>query len=235
MTLEHEPRAVPAKIPLALLLASSVHDIKNSLGMLLTTLETVVASTPLHDETQRGRFATLQGEAARINNALISLLGLYRLQSDQLPVRIQQVFVADFLDEQISANQLLFNTRNLKVELDCEADLCAYFDVGLIGGVINNVLVNAANYAQQRIGVRARQDRHELLLEVYDDGPGFPEKMLRSPLNTEHGIDFNNGSTHLGLYFAGEIARLHGRGDNEGRIEIGNPAEGGGCFRLWLP
>jgi len=235
MTLEHEPQSAPARIPLALLLASSVHDIKNSLGMLLSTLETVVASTPQHDAVQRGRFATLQGEAARINNALISLLGLYRLQNDQLPVHVRQVFVADFLDEQISANHLLFDTRNLQVELDCEAELCAYFDAGLIGGVINNVLVNAANYANGRIVVRARQDQRELLLEVYDDGPGFPEKMLRSPLNSERGIDFSSGSTHLGLYFAGEIARLHGRGDNEGRIDISNPPGGGGCFRLWLP
>jgi len=218
-----------------LLLASSVHDIKNSLGMLLSTLETVMAETPPRDEPQRRQFATLQGEAARINNALISLLGLYRLQHDQLPVRVQQVFVADFLDEQIGANQLLFDTRGLRVELDCDADVDAYFDPALVAGVVNNVLVNAAHYARGRIVVRARRERGELLLEISDDGAGFPEKMLRSPQDPERGIDFASGSTNLGLYFAGAIARLHRRDEHCGRIEISNIAGDGGCFRLWLP
>jgi signal transduction histidine kinase len=222
-------------IPFPLLLASSVHDIKNSLGMLLSTLETVMQSISIESDQQRGQFTTLRSEAGRINNALIYLLGLYRLQQDQLPVQIQEVYVADFLDEQIATNQLLFDIRGLRVELQCDETLSAYFDPALIAGVMNNVLVNAAHYAHRVIEVKAARDGAELVIEVRDDGPGFPQKILQSVHNHAGGIDFNSGSTSLGLYFSSEVARLHRRGDHRGSIVLDNPEDGGSCFRLQLP
>lgn len=223
------------EVPFPLLLASSVHDIKNSLGMLLGTLDDVVQATPQADPEQRQRFGILRGEAARINNALIALLGLYRMQQKQLHVQIDEVFVADFLDEQIAANQLLFDIRGLDVQLDCAPDLAAYFDAALVGGVIGNVLVNAAHYAHRHITVGARLQAGTLILEVNDDGPGFPEKMLQSNQRPLSGIDFGSGSTSLGLYFAAEVAQLHRRAQCSGSIELSNREKGGSCFRLLLP
>lgn len=222
--------------PLSLLLASSVHDIKNSLGMLLHTVDEVIEGTPAASAMQRQQFATLRGEAARINNALIYLLGLYRLQQHQLPLRIQEIFVADFLDEQIAANDLLFSVRQLDVRCECDDALSADFDPTLIAGVIGNVVVNAARYAQTLIVLTAkRNDSGELLIEISDDGPGFPQKMLDSGHNHERGIDFHSGSTNLGLYFAAEVAHLHRRGERHGRIELSNLQPHGSRFRLTLP
>ena len=220
----------------SLLLASSVHDIKNSLSMLLDTLDGVVEATPITSDKQRNQFATLRGEAARINNSLMYLLGLYRMQQNQLSVQIQEVYVADFLDEQIGANELLFQIRELEIDIDCDDQLNGYFDPILIGGIVNNVLVNAARYARSRISLRGEQSpQGQLIIEVRDDGPGFPRKMLEDVSNQSRGIDFTSGSTNLGLYFAGEVAQMHRRGDTFGHIELSNLAEGGGCFRLILP
>lgn len=221
--------------PFSLLLASSVHDIKNSLGMLLDTLETVIRATPITDDGQRRQFATLQGEAARINNDLLYLLGIYRLQQKQLPLQLREVFVADFLDEQLAGNQLLFDIRQLEIELLCDSELRAYFDPQLIGGVLNNVLVNAARYARRRITIGARGDDGGVLIEVRDDGGGFPAAMLAAAGNRDRGVDFNSGSSNLGLYFAGQVAQLHRRGEQRGHIALRNLDGGGGCFSLWLP
>jgi signal transduction histidine kinase len=222
--------------PFALLLASSVHDIKNSLSMLLDTLDGVVESTPITSDLQRHQFATLRGEAARINNSLMYLLGLYRMQQNQLSVQIQEVYVADFLDEQLAAGQLLFTMRELEVSIDCDDQLTGYFDTTLVGGIINNVLVNAARYARGSILLHAAQTpQGQLVIEVRDDGPGFPPKMLQDVSNQSRGIDFITGSTNLGLYFAGEVAQMHRRGEVHGHIELSNLVEGGSCFRLVLP
>jgi signal transduction histidine kinase len=221
---------------LSLLLASSVHDIKNSLSMLLNTLDNVIETTAISSDAQRHQFATLRGEAARINNALIYMLGLYRLEQHQLPLQIQEVYVADFLEEQIAASELLFSIRQLNVRCKCADDLVAYFDPSLIAGVIGNVLVNAARYAKSEIVVSAKQIGNEYLhIEVRDDGQGFPEKMLATPHNRERGIDFHSGSTNLGLFFAAEVAHLHRRGDRHGRIELSNQQPRGSCFSLLLP
>lgn len=227
---------MPNQAPTSLLLASSVHDIKNSLGMLLNTLDAVIETTPINSELQRHQFATLRGEAARINNSLIYLLGLYRLQRHELPLQIQEVYVADFLDEQIAANELLFSIRQISVQRDCDEALTGYFDAVLIAGIIGNVLVNAARYANKSICVSAvASDNGGVIIEISDDGPGFPEKMLESKDHTQRGIDFDSGSTNLGLFFAAEVAYLHRRGEQHGVIELSNLSPNGSHFKLALP
>lgn len=233
---------MPNDVPFSMMLASSVHDIKNSLGMLLNTLDAIIEDTPQASTGQRMQFATLRGEAARINNSMIYLLGLYRLQENQLPLQIQEVFVADFLEEQIAANELLFSIRRLEITCECDDDLRAYFDPTLIAGVLNNVLVNASRYATAAIRVIAQPNaRNGVTIEVRDDGPGFPEKMLGGHrheeqfANDERGIDFHSGSTSLGLYFAAQVANLHRRGELHGSIELSNQQPNGSCFRLVLP
>ncbi len=222
--------------PTSLLLASSVHDIKNSLSMLLNTLDAVIEETPISSDSQRHQFATLRGEAARINNSLIYLLGLYRLQRNELPLQVQEVYVADFLEEQIAANELLFSIRQIAVQRDCDDELTGYFDPMLIAGVIGNVLVNASRYAEREIRVIARAgDNGRLTIEISDDGPGFPQKMLESNRYAQRGIDFSSGSTNLGLFFAAEVAHLHRRGDEHGTIELSNLSPHGSRFTLTLP
>ena len=223
--------------PTSLLLASSVHDIKNSLSMLLNTLDSVIEETAISNDTQRHQFATLRGEAARINHSLIYLLGLYRLQRHELPLQIQEVYAADFLEEQIAANELLFSIRQLTVQCECDESLAGYFDPTLIAGIIGNVLVNAARYAEKTICIRAiAGENGGITLEISDDGPGFPEKMLES--NYQHdqrGIDFDSGSTSLGLFFAAEVAHLHRRGEVHGTIALSNLSPHGSLFKLTLP
>lgn len=223
--------------PTSLLLASSVHDIKNSLSMLLNTLDSVIEETTINSDSQRQQFATLRGEAARINHSLIYLLGLYRLQRHELPLQIQEVYVAEFIEEQIAANELLFSIRQISVTCDCDETLTGYFDPTLIAGVIGNVLVNSARYAKNSIRVSAiAGDKGGITIEVCDDGPGFPEKMLESKQHDERGIDFSSGSTNLGLFFAAEVAYLHRRSDVHGAIELSNlTPPPGSRFKLTLP
>jgi signal transduction histidine kinase len=223
----------------SLLVASSVHDIKNSLSMLLQTLEDVVRSTPNQSDEQRRQFATLQGEAVRINNDLMYFLGLYRLGNDQLPIHIESTYVADLLQEQTINNALLFEIRGLTLTLDCDDALTGYLDRMLIGGILNNVLVNAARYAHAAVTMRAFKEDNLLVIEVRDDGDGYPEKMLAQGNAVVEGglrgIDFSTGSTNLGLHFAAQVAALHRRGTTSGYIHLSNLPAGGGCFRLVLP
>lgn len=219
----------------SLLLASSVHDMKNSLGMLLSTLEDLVLEYPPETEDHRKRYGMLEGEAFRIKNDLTYLLGLYRLENHQLAVEIDEVFVLEFLQCQLAANEILFTMRNLQVSIDCDDSLAAYFDEELLAGVVNNVLVNAARYANESILIKAAKEGKYLCIDVIDDGEGFPLNMIKSQQGFVKGISFRTGSTNLGLHFAAKIAALHKRGDVEGYIELQNEDAGGGRFRIYLP
>ncbi|MFA7553625.1 MAG: HAMP domain-containing sensor histidine kinase [Spongiibacteraceae bacterium] len=222
-------------IDFSMLLASSVHDIKNSLSVLLTSLDAVIDDGDIHNDKQKQNHQVLRDQASQINNTLIHLLGLYRLQNNQLFLNLDQVFIADFLAEQVEQQKLLLDIHNVSASIECDDDLSGYFDENLIAGVINNILINCAKYAKTRIVLSAEQKGPYLHINITDDGDGYPQAIIKHLSNHHRSIDFNSGSTNLGLFFSQKIAALHRCKDRQGSILLSNLPEGGGCFSLLLP
>jgi len=217
-------------------LASSVHDMKNSLGMLLHTLESMLADNPPENESQRKTFAVLGYEASRINSELVQLLSLYRMQHESLRVQADEHFVFDTIEDQIDRNDVLFQARNIRVSTDCDPDQRWYFDAELIGGVINNILVNCVRYSRAQLAVNVTREDGMLCIAIADDGDGYPQSMLDAPLLTNAGVSFSRGSTNLGLLFAHRVLRLHRAGERRGRIHLANNGPlGGGVLSLYIP
>lgn len=224
------------KLDFSLVLASSVHDMKNSLGMLLNSLEDAIHATPVQDEDQRRRFGILQYEASRINTELIQLLTLYRIQEERLPLRIDGHYVIDVLDEQLARNYMLFEMRDVEVEFDCDPDLHWYFDNDLVGGVIHNVLVNCVRYTKSALLLHASVVDERLCIQIADDGQGYPPMMLNTNCSTVNSQEDTQGKTHLGLFFAQQIAAKHCQQNICGSIELENGGPlGGGNFKLYIP
>lgn len=214
-------------------IASAVHDMKNSLGMLLNSLDELRDEVPQAQHSSR--FNTLQYEAQRVHGDLIQLLGLYRMQQHSLSAHIEEHFVPDFLDEQLAQHAVLMAARGIELELEAEA-ISGYFDRDLVAGVLGNILNNAIRYTRSTIRIGACERDGYLVLSVEDDGEGYPEHMRQAPEESRKGIDFASGSTNLGIYFAARIARLHKEGDRQGEIRLNNEgALGGGVFEIWLP
>lgn len=226
-------------IDYSLLAASAVHDMKNSLGLLLSTIDQMTESgDEAATQATASSLRILRGEAARINNDLIYLLGIFRMQKDRLNVAIDEVFVADFLDDQVARHGVLFDAFTRSIEVEVDADLCWFFDPELVGGAINNALVNAVRYTDSAVVLRAEEDGGFLRIDVEDNGKGFPEAMIEQCDDVSRGIDFESGSTNLGLFFAEKMASAHtaGSGDNIRRGYIGlSNSDTGGVFSLYLP
>lgn len=229
-------------IDFSTILASSVHDMKNSVGMLLSSVETLLEVHAPKNEQEARHFQILHYEASRINGELIQLLTLYRKDSGFLPLTVDEHYIVDVLEDQIARNQLLVDTSNMEVTLDCDSDLVWYFDADLIGGVVHNILVNCIRYTENKILVRAKTIEAEdgsgprLAITVADNGPGYPKDMIANPTQRVNEALLAEGSTHLGLFFANEIAELHTQKDCRGSIKLkNNGVIGGGEFTLLLP
>jgi K+-sensing histidine kinase KdpD len=223
-------------VDFAFVLASSVHDMKNSLGMLLNTLATLMEQSPPQNPTQEKTYAVLEYEAARINSELIQLLSLYRMQEKRLLVQIDEHHIVDLLEDQLARNDMLFKTRGISVALSCDENLSWYVDAELLGGVINTILVNCSRYCRQHLHLSAQMEQGALCIAISDDGPGYPASMLDAPLQTNTGISFSSGSTNLGLLFASRVADLHRAKGVHGHISLCNKGVlGGGTFSLYLP
>lgn len=217
-------------------LASTVHDMKNSLGILLDASERITSkhlSLPPEDLID---FNRLQYEAKRTNNALIKLLSLYKIEKKQLPLNLEFHFVEEFLEEQILLNNTLLEGKNIKVEFDIELDIEWRFDEHLIGSVIHDVITNTIRYTESTIKLNCVKHHEYCLIEVADDGDGYPSAMVENPNSYLLGVNFSSGSTGLGLYFAAQVAALHRNGEKVGKINLKNGGElGGGVFQIFLP
>jgi len=223
-------------IDFSLVLASSIHDMKNSLSMLLHSLDQMYGNKKPKNEDEANGLAVLHYEASRVNNDLIQLLGLYRLQKNQLPLFTDEHFVYDLLEEQVVKNNVLLTSRDITATIDCDDAFSWYFDHDLLAGVINNMLVNAIRYTKNQVKLSAAMENDHLVIKVADNGTGYPELMLKDPMGHMKGIDFHSGSTSLGLYFAGEAAKLHKRDGFHGNIHLENGGElKGGIFQITIP
>lgn len=222
-------------IDFSTILMSSVHDIKNSLVMSLGTLDSLSADAS-QDEAARTKIAQLQYELQRINNGLIQLLSLYKMENKLIALNIDQVNVYDFLEEQQLQNKALLDSKQITVELNCDYDLEWYFDRDLMAGTINTILNNALRYTKAKIVMSATEKDGLLEIVMEDDGRGFPEHLLNSDGPQQSGVNFSNGSTGLGIFFAYQVAKLHRRQDIVGNVIIKNSTTyGGGMFILHLP
>ncbi len=218
------------------ILASLVHDMKNSLGMLLNTLDELIGDCELRGCTTSDLFPKIQYEAKRVNNNLIQLLTIYKIGESQYPLNISHNSVFDFIEEQSLLNKPLLDFKNIDIEIDCAEDLFWAFDRDLVAGVLNNVLNNSFRYAKDKIKISAIRKDGFLIISLEDNGSGYPESMLTSDLDSGKGTSFQTGSTGLGLYFSSTVAKMHKNKGNEGSVCISNGCSyGGGCFTIKLP
>jgi len=220
----------------SMVIASTVHDMKNSLASLIQAHGEWVKALP---ETQRGTAeqGVIDYEFAHLNGMLVQLLGLYKLGVNQLPLRPDYHELDDFIEAQLAFHQEVLDSRGIVARYSVDDfGLPGFFDRELIGSVVSNVVINAIRFARHEVLITAGQVGEQLVISVNDDGPGFPEHMIEHQTDYVLGINQSSGSTGLGLYFAANIAKQHQRQRVPGHIEIANGGElGGGVFSIYLP
>lgn len=217
-------------------IASTVHDMKNSLALLMQTHGQWLSRLP-DGQRQTSEQRVIEYEFAHLNGMLVQLLGLYKLGVNQLPLQPDYHELDDFIEAQLAVHRDVFGNRGISAT--CEVDdfsPLGFFDRGLIDSVLANIINNALRYTRGALLVSAREEAGQLVLCINDDGEGYPAQMIERQSDYVQGINQHSGSTGLGLYFAARIAGLHQRNGVHGRIEISNGGPlGGGLFSLYLP
>jgi len=219
------------------ILATSVHDIKNSLFMLLQSIENLDLADNLTEE-QHKSFADLHYQASSVNSTLMQLLSLYRDEKKQLPVYIEENSVNELFEDLIDRHRLYLNTHDINVTIIVEDNLCGFFDADLIGYLLGDIFVNALRHTDTKVKISAYYDEDFLTFSIEDDGDGYPDYMLDDSQNENEFSSFNpnKGSSGLGLLFAKKIAKAHKSKDLEGGITLQNKPNNAGCvFTLRLP
>ena len=226
---------------LSLFLASTAHDMKNSISVLSGTLERLLVDASPQTESAYPQMAHMLYQTKRLNDNLMQLLALYKqVGTPAYPFDVQPLELGQLVDQVVALERVLLKSRGLKLELDYDADLVWHFDEDLIVGVLSHAINNAIHYTCDTVRLAIREADGWLELRVEDNGPGYPPALLKAGAiatrDTGGGVNFLTNSAGLGLYFSNEVARMHRHRGRQGTLRLENGGTyGGGCFILSLP
>lgn len=198
-------------------LAAMSHDLRTPLTRLRLRVESI------DDDQLRQRCVE---DLDEMSNMVRGALGVFRGLNDEetpVPVDIDALVLelqrqhAELGDEVsiVGAAQAPYTAKPLALKR-------------CLGNLVQNAI---------RHGVRASihiEDGKQLILRVYDEGPGIPEDMLEKVFEPffrlEHSRNRDTGGTGLGLSIARDIAQAHG-----GSLTLRNRDAGGLEAKLVLP
>ncbi len=99
--------------------------------------------------------------------------------------------------------------------------------------LLDNLVGNAYVYGCGEVSVESKIMAENIVISVFDNGPGIPESHVNKLLRPFERLDTarsNAGGSGLGLAIADRIAKLH-----QGKLELLNRPEGGLEARLSMP
>jgi signal transduction histidine kinase len=230
---------------LFLFLASTAHDMKNSISVLSGTLERLLVAqsscpSPENEPAYRD-MAHMLYQTKRLNDNLMQLLALYKqVGKPDYPFDLQPLAMGQLVEQVVAIGQVLLKSRGIRLELDYDPGLIWPLDEDLVVGVLSHAINNAIHYTGDTVRLAIRELEGWLELRVEDNGPGYPPALLEAGAVAAHGaaggVNFLTNSAGLGLYFSSKVAAMHRHRGRSGELRVENGGVlGGGCFVLRLP
>ncbi|MEK7721873.1 MAG: HAMP domain-containing sensor histidine kinase [Elusimicrobiota bacterium] len=207
-------------------LASGVlHDLGNAVSVILLSAELAVA-----DEKPDKKDLERIVKGARYAKGLLSAaLSIIRGQEYTFEP-------AQLRDSAESAALLLDCTarkKNVLLELDFPEGLPTLrMSRAHIERVFINALLNSLSFVPEggKVKVSARAEGNRVITEISDNGPGFPEKLLKEGIKVFGTTRKDKGGTGLGLFVCDQITLRHGGG-----MRLDNLPGGGARLTISLP
>jgi signal transduction histidine kinase len=210
------------------LYATLMHELKNHLGLLTMTIDSIpMHGEASHDDVVDAARLLCQRVVERLQQALL----IYKAANGPIHPAIDAYSPDDLLRElRDTADSLAHGRLQVDIRLDPAVPAIWFFDRSLIEMALLNAIHNSLAYARSTICVGAEMDAGGLVLSISDDSPGYPEHILNSVAS---GAPYQATGTGLGLQFAKLIAETHVNQGRVGELRLSN--ESGAVFRMWVP
>jgi two-component system, OmpR family, sensor histidine kinase PhoQ len=142
---------------------------------------------------------------------------------------VQKIAIKPVADKLAEALAKVYGGRRLRFQCEIDAALSARVDAGDLYELLGNPMDNAAKWARTVIRVRTRRESDALVVEIEDDGPGFPDETGHL---LERGVraDSRHPGQGLGLAATAGIIEVY-----EGSIQLARSGDLGGarvCMRI---
>ncbi|MBT2288918.1 sensor histidine kinase KdpD [Paenibacillus albidus] len=198
------------------LLRAISHDLRTPLtsisgnaGILIGNFEV------LSEEQKKGLYTDIYDDSIWLIHLVENLLSISRIENGTLNLNLQ----AELIEEVISEALLHVNRNSKNYIIQTVLDdewLMARMDSRLIVQVLINLVDNAIKYTPcgSHITLSARRDKHMIVVEVSDDGPGIAEEAKARLFEMFYTADNIRGDGRrglgLGLSLCKSIVNAHG-------------------------
>jgi two-component system sensor histidine kinase SenX3 len=234
-----EPSQAPEH-ELFLFLASTAHDMKNSISVLSGTLERLLVDASPATESDYPELAQMLYQTKRLNDNLMQLLALYKqVGKPDYPFDLQPVELGQLVDQVAAIGAACCSSRaaSASSSTSTRTDLASRRRPGRRRALACDQQRHPLHLRHVRLAIREFDGWLELRVE--DNGPGYPPALLKAGASATRevagGIDFMTNSAGLGLYFSSEVAKMHRHRGRTARCAWKTAGRGGGCFILRLP
>jgi two-component system phosphate regulon sensor histidine kinase PhoR len=217
--------------------ANVSHELRTPVQMVKGFAETLEEGA-LDDPEQARRFVgIIARNASRMESLIDDLLSLASLEREGRDwLGSERSDIAAILQAAREAIAPKAESKDIRIELDCEEALSARLDPGLVEQALINLIDNAVKYSPPSTLVRvsARAEEGKLVIEVRDQGIGIPARDLPRVFERFYRVDKARsrelGGTGLGLAIVRHIALAHG-----GEASVESWEGEGSTFRIAIP
>lgn len=212
--------------------ANISHELRTPLTSLRGLLEPLADGMVKDSEKQKQYYSIMLHEVERLSRLITDMLQLSRLQAGTEAMEMTMFDVNELLEEVSQSFQTEAKKRNIRIELETAETLSPVLsDRDRIEQVLVILIDNALRYAKSRICLRASENVHEVVIDVWDDGIGISKENLSRVFERFYKVDKSrkDGGTGLGLSIAKKIMD-----QLEEQIEVDSKEGEWTCFRFTL-
>jgi two-component system phosphate regulon sensor histidine kinase PhoR len=218
--------------------ANVSHELRTPVTAIKGFIETLLDG-PLDDAEEARHFMSIVArQADRLNAIIEDLLTLSRTEQEagRAEITLQPERLASVLHaaSEMCGSQAV--AKDVRVEVDCPADLRARVNVPLLEQAVVNLLDNAVKYSEPGGRVVLSGARHdgEVVITVRDTGCGIAPEHLPRLFERFYRVDKARsrqlGGTGLGLAIVKHIAQSH-----DGSVSVESTPGEGSEFSIHLP
>lgn len=179
----------------------------------------------------------IDGDIQELDELIDEILTYARLEQGGPVFSLQERSVTDIVRQVVDEQRLIHSGVAIEAVIPEQAERWAQSDVEprYLHRAIQNLVGNAARYADSRVRVQCQLDEHTCRVDVEDDGPGIPEqdweKVFTAFARLDDSRTRTSGGYGLGLSIVRRILYWHG-----GQAFVNRSSElGGARFSLVWP
>jgi heavy metal sensor kinase len=215
--------------------ADASHELRTPLAVIRGEADVALSRNRLASE-YRESLSTIQDEARRLSRLVDDLLSLARADAGHRPVRLEEFYLNELMEECFRAAQPLARIKLVHLGCSCAGDIAFRGDPELLRRMVMNLLDNAIRYTpaggSATLSLEALQG--EARIAVADTGAGIPpdcrDRVFERFYRVDKARSRAEGGFGLGLAIVKWIAESH-----QGRVSVAGRPEGGSTFTVLLP